>query len=106
MSDSCDSVAHQAPLSMGFPIQEYWSGLPYPFLGNLPSPGIEPLSPALLADSLPLSHQGSPRNPSAPTQISLLCPKLIFPPASRPLALSDLGSQTQVILNTSLASCS
>ena len=42
---------------MDFPIQEYWSELPYPFSGNLPSPGIEPLSPALLADSLPLSQQ-------------------------------------------------
>ena len=39
----------QAPLSMGFPRQEYWSGLPFPPLGNLPDPGIEPMSP-ILAD--------------------------------------------------------
>ena len=39
--------------------QEYWSGLPFPSLGDLPDPGVEPGSPALQADSLPLSHQGS-----------------------------------------------
>ena len=38
------SAAHQAPLSMGFSIQEYWSGLPFPSLGDLPNPGIEPKS--------------------------------------------------------------
>ena len=41
------TVAHQAPLSMGFPRQEYWSGLPWPPPGDLPDPGIELLSPAL-----------------------------------------------------------
>ena len=50
------TVARQAPLSMGFPRQEYWNGLPFPSPGNW---GIEPTSPALPADSLPLSHQGS-----------------------------------------------
>ena len=40
------TVASQAPLSMGFPRQEYWSGLPFPPPGNLHNPGIEPLSPA------------------------------------------------------------
>ena len=56
-------VAHQAPLSMGFSRQEYWSGLPCPPPGDLPDPGVKPMSPvspALQADSLPLSHQGSP----------------------------------------------
>ena len=38
--------AHQAPLSIGFPRQEHWSGLPFPSLGSLPNPGIEPMSPA------------------------------------------------------------
>ena len=38
------TVAHQAPLSMGFPRQEYWSGLPCPPPGNLPNPGIKPTS--------------------------------------------------------------
>ena len=44
----------QAPLSMGFAKPEYWSGLPLPSPGNLPNPGIEPRSPALQADSLPI----------------------------------------------------
>ena len=57
------TVAHQAPLSMGFPRQEYWSGEPFPSPGALPDPGIKLVSlvsPALQADSLPLSHQGGP----------------------------------------------
>ena len=41
------TVARQAPLSMGFSRQEYWSGLPFPPPGDLPNPGIEPTSPAL-----------------------------------------------------------
>ena len=47
------TVAHQAPLSVGFPSQEYWSGLPFPSPGDLPDPGIELGSPALQAGSLP-----------------------------------------------------
>ena len=46
------TVAYQAPLSMGFSRQEYWSGLPFPSPGDLPDPGIEPRSPALEADAL------------------------------------------------------
>ena len=46
------TVAHQAPQSMDFSRQEYWSGLPFPSSGDLPDPGIEPGSPALQADSL------------------------------------------------------
>ena len=45
------TTADQAPLSMGFSRQEYWSGLPFPSPGDLPNPGIEPRSPALQADS-------------------------------------------------------
>ena len=41
------TIAHQVPLPLGFPKQEYWSGLPFPPPGNLPHPGIEPASPAL-----------------------------------------------------------
>ena len=41
------TIAHQAPLSMGFPRQEYWSGLPLPSPGDLPDPGITSASPAL-----------------------------------------------------------
>ena len=57
------TVARQAALSMGFSRQEYWSGLPCPFPGDLSDPGIKPtslLSPALWADSLLLSHKESP----------------------------------------------
>ena len=43
--------AHQAPLSIKFSRQEYWSGLPFPSPGGLPNPGIEPGSPTLQADS-------------------------------------------------------
>ena len=46
------TVAHQAPLSMEFSRQEYWSGLPFPSPGDLPDPGIKSRSPALQADSL------------------------------------------------------
>ena len=46
------TVARQAPLSMGLCRQEYWSGLPFPFPGDLPDPGIEPWCPALQTYSL------------------------------------------------------
>ena len=46
------TVAYQAPISMAFSRQEYWSGLPFPSPGNLPDPGIEPRSPAMQADAL------------------------------------------------------
>ena len=46
-------VARQAPLSVGFSRQEYWRRLPFPSPGNLPNPGIEPVSPAWQVDSLP-----------------------------------------------------
>ena len=54
VSDSATpwTTAHQAPLSMGFSRQEYWSGMPCPPPGDVPNPGIEPGSPALQADSL------------------------------------------------------
>ena len=54
------TVACQAPLSMGFPRQEYWSGLPFPSPGDLPNPGIKPRFPELQVDSLPTELQGSP----------------------------------------------
>ena len=55
----CDpwTAACQAPLSMGFPRREYWSGLPFPSPGDLPDPGIEPGSPALQVDSYQLSNR-------------------------------------------------
>ena len=54
------TVAHQAPLSMEFSRQEYWSGWPFPFTGDLPDPGIKPRSPALQADVLPSEPPGKP----------------------------------------------
>ena len=54
------TVACQAPLSMEFSRQEYWSGLPCPSPGNLPNPGIEPRSPKLQADSLLSELPGKP----------------------------------------------
>ena len=60
LCDPMDSIARQPPPSMGFARQEYWSGLPLPSPGALSDTGIERWSLALLAYSLPLSHQGSP----------------------------------------------
>ena len=54
------TVAHQAPLSMGFSRQEYWSGLQFPSPGDLPNPGIEPRSPTLQADALTSEPPGKP----------------------------------------------
>ena len=51
LSDPLD--CRSAPRSVGFPRQEYWNRLPFPFPGDFPDPGIEPGSPALQADSLP-----------------------------------------------------
>ena len=58
------TVALQAPLSMGFRRQEYWSVLPFLSLGDLPNPGIEPRSPALQADALPSEPPGAPNDVS------------------------------------------
>ena len=58
------TVVHQAPLSTGFPRQEYWSGLPPPSPGDLLDPGIKPESPELQAGSLPTGAPGKPpKNP-------------------------------------------
>ena len=54
------TVAYQAPLSMEFSRQEYWSGLLFPSPGDLPNPGIEPGSPTLQADALPSKPPGKP----------------------------------------------
>ena len=54
------TVAHQAPPSMGFSRQEYWSGLPFPSPADLPNRGIEPRSPTLKADALTSEPSGKP----------------------------------------------
>ena len=64
MSDSCKpmncSPWTEAPLSMAFFRQEYWGGLPFPSPGDLPDPGIEPMSPTLQADALLSEPPGKP----------------------------------------------
>ena len=54
------TVTHQVPLSVEFSRQEYWSGLPFSSPGDLPNPEIEPVSPALQADSLLSEPPGKP----------------------------------------------
>ena len=54
------TIAHQAPLSMEFSRQEYWSGLPFPPPGDLPDTGIEPVSPALVSRFLTTVPPGKP----------------------------------------------
>ena len=86
------TVAYQAPPSMGFSRQEYWSGLPFPSPGDLPNPGIEPKSeiepgsPALQADALTSEPPGKPnldsilksRDITLPTKICLV-KAMVFP---------------------------
>ena len=55
-----DYIAHQAPLSMGFPRQQYWSELPFPSPGDLPNPRIKPISPALAGRFLTTEPTGQP----------------------------------------------
>ena len=69
------TVTHQAPLSMGFPRQEYWSGLPFPSSGDLLDAGIKPGSPKLQA-----SHQPEPPGKPPPhTFFQILSPYWLFP---------------------------
>ena len=56
------TVAYQAPPSMGFSKQEYWSGLAFPSSGDLPDPGIKPRSPAFQADALTSEPPGKPQS--------------------------------------------
>ena len=55
-------VVYQAPPSMGFSRQEYWSGLPFPSPGDLSNPGIKPWSCALQTDALPSEPQGNTKS--------------------------------------------
>ena len=65
------TLARQAPLSMGFSMQVYWSGLPCPPPGDLPNPGTEPRSPASQADSLPSESPGKPHMVRSAIQMGL-----------------------------------
>ena len=70
--------AHEAPPTMAFSRQEYWSGLPFHSSGDLPDPGIETTSPILQVDSLLLSHQGSLRSTRTRTQ-TVMAPNIAYP---------------------------
>ena len=72
--------ARQAPLSMGFSRQEYWSGLPFLSPGDLPDPGIEPRSPTLQADALPTELCGKHiwQKPSQYCKVTILQLKIKF----------------------------
>ena len=63
------AVAHQAPLSMVFSRQEYWSGLPFPSPGDLPDPGIKPTSPALAGRFFTTEPAGKPLSQNATQQL-------------------------------------
>ena len=82
------TVAYQAPLSMEFSRQEYWSGLPFPFPEDLPNPGIETRSPALQADALSSEPLVKPQccNHWTTREFSLLFFHF-FPPSGRQQAL-------------------
>ena len=75
------TVACQALLSMEFSRQEYWSGLPFPFPGDLPDPRIEPKSPALQANSLPTELWGKPIRvvSSAYLRLFIFLPVILIP---------------------------
>ena len=81
MSNSLEiswTLAHQDPLSMAFPRQEYWSGLPFPSLGDLSDLGIEFASPALEGRFFTNDHQESPLTLYSVqfSSIAQLCPTL------------------------------
>ena len=85
------TVAHQAPPSMGFSRQEYWSGLPFPSPGHLPDPGLEPRSPALQADVLTSEPPGKPSIEDNYRRVS------ISQPLGSQSASSDLNLANQLV---------
>ena len=82
--------AHQAPQSIEFFRQEYWSGLSFPPPGDLPDPGIEPGSPALQADSLPTEPPGNRNRNRVHNKWTALETSQILPP---PLSVKKLSSK-------------
>ena len=84
------TVAHQAPLSMGFSRQEYWSGLPFPYPGDLPNPEIKPGSPALQANCLPSEPPGkSQRMKTTPLKGIMLTHSTVLPGGIVPVVWDD-----------------
>ena len=87
------TAAHQAPPSMGFSRQEYWSGLPFPSPGDLPNPGIELRSPALQADALTSEPQSLKKMKVLVTQRLTFCD---------PMDCSSPGSSIHGILQAGI----
>ena len=81
-------LAHQAPPSMEFSRQQYWSVLPFPSPGHLPNPGFKPESPALQADASPSEPSGKPKpmstEPVMPSKHLILCCPLLLLPSTLP----------------------
>ena len=102
------TVAHQAPPSMGFSRQEYWSGLPFPSPGGRPYPGIEPRSPALQADALTFEPPGKPLTFKVFLQITAAkCAVLSCSVVSDSLQSHELYSPwNSPVLNTGVGSLS
>ena len=93
------TVACQAPLSVGFPREEYYSGLPFRFPGDLPNPGIKTissLSPAWQADSLLLSQLGSPEILMTTSQSSFI---FVFKPVLITQQLPEVLMFLHVLVN-------
>ena len=89
------TVACQAPLSMGFSRQEYWSGLPFPSPGDLPNPEIEPGSPALQADALSSEPPGKPQQRDSESEVAQSCLTLSNPmDCSQPHGLQPAKGRT------------
>ena len=78
------TVAHQASLSMGFPRQEYWSGLPFPSSRDLPHPGIEPVYPELADEFFTTDPPGKPT-----CTYTCLCMYKIFLKAYTPVCYQE-----------------
>ena len=68
------TVAHEAPLSMGLPRQEYWSGLSFPSPGDLLDPRIEPVPPALASKFFTAEPPGKPKPKLAEDDIQIFSP--------------------------------
>ena len=99
---------HQAPPSMGFPRQEYWSGLSFPSPGDLSNPGIEPRSPALQEDALTSEPPGKPSkssmeySPNQETNLSLLKNRITLWWKRYLFCVRDIGAYRKQFLMLSL----
>ena len=89
-----DCVTCQAPLSMGFSRQEYWSGQPFPSPVDLPDPGIEPRSPLLQVDSLPSEPPGKPKIRFRRHQTGFLLKLTTF----KPLPLENISHNPYIVI--------